>query len=572
MKLLAAIAMILCSSVYTVTSYTDIARASETTNIAEQGLSKITALLLAKNAPTDCRNTEGIIESIRNQYDIPAGDLAAKKNNNCTMYFYRNVSIGKTCCPPNADVVPTSGQDAVPTSSMQTISFISPSSGDIGGSHNVSIYGANFDKFSKVTFGGLPAANVTSHGDMLSVSAPAHAAGVVDVTVTNQCGVTTTLSHGYTYSAQPVISFISPTSGHIGGSKNLTLSGSNFAYAPSVPTITIGGQKAVNVTPLAGGSALSFDVPAHAAGAVNVTVTNPSAKSATLSAGYTYSAAPSITYQSDASGHIGGTENLLLMGKNFSQNSGLPTVTFGGVAGTNVSVYSGGSALFVDPPAHAAGTVSIKLINSDGQSVTLANAYTYSATPTITSLSASSGDTHGSQNLTIYGTNFAMKSGKPTVKIGGTAVSSVTSYGNALSVAPASHAAGTVSVTVTNPEGASATASNSYTYTPQPVISLLSPDTGSSSGTENIAIYGENFSYYPNVPTVTFGGEAGGNVRVYSNGQSLSVNAPAHLSGAVPVVVTNSSGNSATFRYYTYVGNICPVADLTPLFLPLLLH
>ncbi|MEA4857579.1 IPT/TIG domain-containing protein [Solidesulfovibrio sp.] len=536
----------------------------DTEETTRTGLGKIIAILSTKNQNMTCQAIHSIITTIKSRHNINDNDLSSSTSNGCTTYTYKGITIGKACCADNSEQVHQPDTNTLRTGAPHTISYLDPSSGDIGGSNNVSIYGENFDKHVTVAFGGLPATSVTSYGNMISVSAPAHAAGTVDISVTNQCGVTATLKNGYTYSAQPVISSLSPESGHTGGSKNLTLYGSNFSYFPSVPTVTLGGKKATNVTTEAGGGALSFDAPAHAAATVDLVVTNPSGKSVTLAKGYSYSSTPSITYQSDASGHIGGMENLILMGGNFSDSAGVPTVAFGGVAGSNVSVYGGGSALFVDTPAHAAGTVSIKLTNSDGPSATLSKAYAYTTTPVISFLSAASGDTHGSQDLVIYGANFAMKSGKPSVTIGGTTVTSVTSYGNALFVDPAAHAAGTGSLIVANPEGPSATLTNGYTYTAQPVISSVFPGTGSANGTENVIINGYNFSYFPGVPTVKFGDTPGSNVTVYANGQSLFVDAPAHAAGSVPVTVTNSSGSSAVFKYYGYTGSVCPVFNITP--------
>ncbi|WP_428569284.1 MAG: IPT/TIG domain-containing protein [Solidesulfovibrio sp. DCME] len=536
------------------------------------GIGKIIAILSTKNQDMTCQAIQSIITTIKSQYGINDTDLSSSTSNGCTTYTYKGNSIGKTCCADNAEQASQPGTGILRTGTPHTISYLFPDSGDIGGSNNVSIYGANFDKHVTVAFGGLPATNVTSYGNWISVSAPAHAAGTVDISVTNQCGVTATLKKGYTYSAQPVISSLSPVSGHTGGSKNVTLYGSNFSYFPSVPTVTLGGKKATNVTTEAGGGALSFDAPAHAAATVDLVVTNPSGKSVTLTKGYEYSSTPSITYQSDASGHIGGMENLILMGGNFSDTAGAPTVAFGGVAGSNVSVYGGGSALFVDTPAHAAGTVSIKLTNSDGPSTTLSKAYTYATTPVISFLSAASGDTHGSQDLIISGANFAMKSGKPSVTIGGTTVTSVTSYGNTLFVDPAAHAAGTGNLVVTNPEGPSATLTDGYTYTAKPVISSVFPATGSANGTDNVIISGNNFSYFPHVPTVKFGDAPGSNVTIYANGQSLFVDAPAHAAGSVAITVTNSSGSSAVYNSYVYAGSVCPVFNISPALTILMQH
>ena len=74
---------------------------------------------------------------------------------------------------------------------------------------------------------------------------PAHAAGTVDVVVTNPDAQTGTLTNGYTYDAQPTVTNMSPASGPIAGNTSVTITGTNFV---SGATVTIGGVAATNVT------------------------------------------------------------------------------------------------------------------------------------------------------------------------------------------------------------------------------------------------------------------------------------------------------------------------------------
>src|SRR5207253_10334456 len=73
-------------------------------------------------------------------------------------------------------------------------------------------------------------------------------------------------------------------------------------------------------------------------------------------------------------------------------------------------------------PAHAAGTVSIVVTNSDARAGTLANNFIYYA-PTVTSVSPSSGSTAGGTSVTITGAYFATGA---TVTVGGAAATGVT--------------------------------------------------------------------------------------------------------------------------------------------------
>src|SRR6266704_3669973 len=66
------------------------------------------------------------------------------------------------------------------------ISAVSPSSGTIAGGTTVVVSGLNFDSDAEVRFGGLLAPITNRSGSTsITVTTPNHAAGPVDVTVTN---------------------------------------------------------------------------------------------------------------------------------------------------------------------------------------------------------------------------------------------------------------------------------------------------------------------------------------------------------------------------------------------------
>lgn len=84
----------------------------------------------------------------------------------------------------------------------------------------------------------------------------------------------------------PVISSIAPGGGSIVGGTPFVVSGANFQ---SGATLTLGGA-AANVASVTSTTILAV-TPAHAAGTVAVTVTNPDHQAATLPNGFTYLAA-----------------------------------------------------------------------------------------------------------------------------------------------------------------------------------------------------------------------------------------------------------------------------------------
>lgn len=82
----------------------------------------------------------------------------------------------------------------------------------------------------------------------------------------------------------PTILSIVPTAGGTSGGTAFTITGTNFV---ATPTVTIGGVSATSVVWVSSTSVTGV-TGAHAAGAVNVVITNPDGQSATLVNGFTY--------------------------------------------------------------------------------------------------------------------------------------------------------------------------------------------------------------------------------------------------------------------------------------------
>jgi IPT/TIG domain len=92
--------------------------------------------------------------------------------------------------------------------SAPTITSISPNSGSTNGGTAVTITGTNFVSGATVTFGGTPATNVTVvSSTSITATTPAHAAGAVNVVVSDSGG-SGTLTNGFTYIANASIGFV----------------------------------------------------------------------------------------------------------------------------------------------------------------------------------------------------------------------------------------------------------------------------------------------------------------------------------------------------------------------------
>jgi hypothetical protein len=100
----------------------------------------------------------------------------------------------------------------------------------------------------------------------------------------------------------PHIASITPNTGTTSGGTSVIIAGTGFL---SGATVSFGGTPATGVT-LASSTSITATTPAHAAGAVNIMVTNTDAQSNTLAGGYTYAAphpAPTVTAITPNSGN-----------------------------------------------------------------------------------------------------------------------------------------------------------------------------------------------------------------------------------------------------------------------------
>ena len=176
---------------------------------------------------------------------------------------------------------------ATNSSPAPTVTSISPTSGSTSGGTSVTITGTGFSSGATVSLGGTAATNVTVvSSTSITATTAAHAAGTVNVVVTNTDSQSDTLTNGYTYSASaPTVTAISPPSGSTSGGTSVAITGTGFASGAAV---SLGGTAATNVT-VVSATSITATTPAHAAGMVNVVVTNTDSQNGTLTNGYTYS-------------------------------------------------------------------------------------------------------------------------------------------------------------------------------------------------------------------------------------------------------------------------------------------
>lgn len=173
---------------------------------------------------------------------------------------------------------------------------------------------------------------------------------------------------------------------------------------------------------------------------------------------------PTVVSVVPDTGSPSGGMAVTINGSNFTSDTQqtAPSVSFGGIQATQVSVLSS-AQLSAVVPAHAAGTVAVKVTTANGASSSLARAFTYSASSlTVKSVSPISGPSAGGTTVTISGDSF--QSGV-SVTFGGLAATSVTlsSSSSIVAVTP-EHSSGSTTITVTNSNGQSATLSSGFTF------------------------------------------------------------------------------------------------------------
>jgi subtilisin family serine protease len=269
--------------------------------------------------------------------------------------------------------------------------------------------------------------------------------------------------------APPVVEAVFPDSGLVTGGLAITVSGSNFflAYA-GASEVKLGALDCLDVAVVDSGT-ITCTTPAHAAGSVDVTVTNPGGQSAVLVDGFGYVelAPPVLDAVAPAQGPVSGGTAVTLSGDQF-QSAGSTSVQFGSAACTDVVVVDSGT-ITCTTPAHAAGEVEVTVTNPDGQSVVLVDGFRYvELPPFLTAVTPTQGFTRGGTRVTVQGGNLLV-GGTTVVGFGGAACTGVTVVDSeTLTCTTPAQAAGTVDLSVTNPDGQGAVLAAAFTYVPAP--------------------------------------------------------------------------------------------------------
>ena len=446
------------------------------------------------------------------------------------------------------------------------VSGISPSTGLTTGGTVVTINGQNLSGTTSVTFGGTAATaidNVSS--TQIKATAPAKAAGKVDVVVTTAGGPSAnTSADDFTYvPPAPAVTGISPSTGLASGGTVVTITGTNLTGATAVK---FGATNATNVT-VDSATTIRATAPAGSIGKVDVSVTTAGGTSANTSADdFTYFVpAPSVSGIAPSTGSTAGGTVVTITGENLS---GATAVKFGSANGTNLTQVSA-TQVRATAPAGSAGKVDVTVTTAGGTSDnTSADDFTYVVpAPTITGISPATGLPAGGTVVTITGTNL---SGATGVKFGSADATNVTqvSATQVRATSPAGEV-GKVDVSVTTAGGTTAnTSADDFTYAAEeikvPVVNSISPGSGAPAGGTVVTITGSNLA---GATSVKFGANEATNL-VQVSATQVKATAPAGT-GTVDVTVTTAGGTSAVstsarFTYQTPSLLIPRVVKITP--------
>lgn len=312
----------------------------------------------------------------------------------------------------------------------------------------------------------------------------------------------------------------------------------------------------ISATPQAGGAAITSNTPVITGLSSETTysfaVVIAYAGTTSLSVNYqgnpvrTNPYAPTVTLVSPSSGPLTGGA-VTITGTNFSTSSevriGTTTVSFNVVNATTITFTA---------PSSTAGAKDIRVTNQAGAG-TLPSAYTYVAGPNLTSISPAVATVNGGTIVTLTGTDLSTAT---QVNLGNTTISvTVVSNTKVRFVTPAT-SAGTVDVGIKTTGGV-ATLSAALEFTSSalvPVITSITPTSGTTAGGTTITVTGQHFSgSYSDSVSAAIDGISGSSVVVVDD-STITFVTPAHAAATsldVTVLVGGELGTLVGAFSYT---------------------
>lgn len=252
---------------------------------------------------------------------------------------------------------------------------VTPAFGSPVGGNTVIITGAGFTPNALVSFGTSVATTVHYvNSGTLEVITPEHAVGTTSIVVAmNGVGSVSSPVNFEFKPLAPVIKSVTPGTSITAGGTVIQVDGENFT---GQITVTLDGVS-VGVQSVTA-HRLTFATPAHAAGAVKLTLTNPGLPSVTWTSELLYILPIAVTPPSVTKAWTSGGAKITVSGENFA--TGI-TVSVKGVQATNVLVVDPRTLSFTLPLVAGSGLADIVITTAEGQLVTLPGAINFVAAP-----------------------------------------------------------------------------------------------------------------------------------------------------------------------------------------------
>ncbi len=447
--------------------------------------------------------------------------------------------------------------DAFRYLALPRLSSVVPGEGPPSGGTRVLLSGSGFaGSQPQVRFGEHEASDVRVLDDRrLECTTPSGAAGAVVVSV-RTAGGPAALADGFVYGVpRVVLTRVQPDHGASLGGNTLVLEGASFLASDAGPvTVTFGGQAASAVV-VQNDTRLTCLPPAGAPGSlVDVRVSNANG-SATRAGGYRYHLQPSLAGLAPGEGGPLGGLLVTLQGTGFANDdAGQPTVRFGGVPASAITVLGDSSLSCRTPPGPPNTSVDVELENANGRAL-LADAFRYRGAPTLGAVTPSAGSPLGGTLVTLSGSDFTLAgAGPPTVRFGGAPASQVVVVDDATltCLVPAGAGGSSVEVSVTNLNG-SGILPGAFRYHAAPAIATVGPQSGMAAGGTVVVLTGTGFRNSVVGPNaVAFGGRPARSITTVDDTR-VRVVTPAGTSGEqVDVTLSNSNGLSTRLQGFRY--------------------
>jgi 6-phosphogluconolactonase (cycloisomerase 2 family) len=444
----------------------------------------------------------------------------------------------------------------------RTVSLSATGTNFISGATTLAVSGAG------LTVQNVNASNTTSLTADLVIAADA-TLGARTVTVTTAGG--TSAAQSLTINAPPpTLSALSVSSGVVGSSVQLTLTGTEFIPGASVLVsgtgVTVGNVVVTNTGSIA--ALLTIDANA-AVGPRSITVVTAGGTSGAQT--FTVMApGPTLTTMTPTAALRGTTATLTLTGTNFVTGATTVNVRGRGIGVTVRDVLVLGaaaiSATVVVAPDADIGSYDISVTTESGTSNSLAMTIS-AAPPVLASISPAIGTQGTSTVVTLTGSGFLPRATTVAVSGGGITVSGVNATFNSLTatfaVDPAA-ALGARSVTVTTLGGTSGAVSFTINAQP-PTLASVSPSSGGLGVVVPVTLTGTSFIPGATTVAVSGSGVTASNVNVTSATTltvDLTVAAGAAL-GARSVTATTAFGTTGA-QTFTVSGTTPTLTGVAP--------